>query len=1574
MRKGSGKKTKTVLLDSQQHPAAGIEAFGPDTTGPKQPLESLRESESVLGSFFDSAGVMRGIVEVIAEDDVRHITDNAVTAAFIGMTPEAMKNKSGSELGEPRDVLRMWVSHYTESRKSKKPVTFEYLDKRGELEARLLATVSYLGTLPRGYPRFAYMVIDITERKRAEEAQRESEERFRTLFDTMLEGFCVIEMIFDKEGRPVDYRFLEVNSAFEWQTGLFDAKGKLMRDLAPDHEARWFEIYGKIALTGEPARFENEARALNRWYEVSAFRLGGQESRRVAIFFNDITERKKAEAQVIQNNKTFSELIERAPFGIYVVDSRFRIAQMNTGSQNGAFRNVRPVIGRDFGEAMHILWPKTVAGEIIAAFLHTLKTGEPYHSPRFTNPRFDVKTVESYEWELHRLTLPDGQFGVICYYFDSTKLRNAEQELRLSEERFRTIAETVPVLVCITLLEDSVVLFTNEFCNRAFGQGGGDIIGTRGPDYYCDPADRAKLIDIIRSRGSVDNYQLNVKRSDGTPFWIMTSVRPIIYQGQPAIIGASIDITEQKRIEGALHEANSRTAAILEGIADTYYSLDTEWRFTTVNPAAERAPFGRPAAELLGKVIWDLYPNLVGTRIQRHYLDAAEKFTHEHYEAQSPLNNQWYEVFMQGQKGGVDVYMRDITERKQAEERIERLFSEVTKEKDRLSALINSISDEIWFADTSKSFVLANPSALWEFGLKSEHLDVEKFALALEVFRPDGSPRPVEEAPSLRALSGEIIKNQEEIVRTPGSGELKYRQVSASPVRDEKGDIIGSVSVVHDITEQKQAEEALLKARDELELRVEERTTELKETAKALDAERHRLYDVLEALPVYVCLLDKDYRMPFANRYFRETFMEPAGRRCYDFLFNRSKPCEICETYKVLKTGAPHHWFWTGPNRRDYDIYDFPFTDTDGSSMILEMGIDITERKKAEAAFQKASAYNRSLIEASLDPLVTINPDGTISDVNEATIRVTGFSRGELIGTDFSDYFTEPNEAKTGYERVFRDGSVTDYALEIRHRNGQVTPVLYNATVYRDEAGNAIGVFAAARDITERRKAEEEIKKAYIYNRSLIEASLDPLVTINPDGTITDVNEATVRVTGFSRKELIGTDFSNYFTEPEKAKAGYEKVFRDGSVTDYALEIWHRNGQVTPVLYNVTVYQDEAGNVIGAFAGARDITERKKAEEALRKEHDLLEKRVKDRTSELVQANVKLREEISQRRLAESLVKKTVSELYAAIESTADGIYVVDRAGRIIRYNQNFASMWKIPDDLLQSGEDGKVSEYLKTLIKNPGLFSESNDENNCLKDRETYDMLELLDGRIFERYAKPQKMDALIIGRVMSYRDVTDRRHAEEKLIASLQEKETLIREIHHRVKNNLQIISGLLDMTRMRTPDSTTHSILTDMMMKIKTMAQIHTRLYESKQFDKINMGSQIRDQVADLSSIYGRSGAEIQSEIEAQDIYLPVDQAIPCALVVNEILSNAFKHAFKGKKHGNLMVSATQVDDHIRIIVRDNGVGIPNDMDVERTASLGLKLIRNLVLQLSGSVTITSDHGTEVIVEFPLHAGGK
>lgn len=249
-----------------------------------------------------------------------------------------------------------------------------------------------------------------------------------------------------------------------------------------------------------------------------------------------------------------------------------------------------------------------------------------------------------------------------------------------------------------------------------------------------------------------------------------------------------------------------------------------------------------------------------------------------------------------------------------------------------------------------------------------------------------------------------------------------------------------------------------------------------------------------------------------------------------------------------------------------------------------------------------ANAYNRRLIEASLDPLVTIGPDGKITDVNTATEQVTGCPRDELIGADFSDYFTEPEKARIGYQEVFREGLVRDYPLELRHRDGRITSVLYNASTYRNDRGEVIGVFAAARDVTDRRRVEEALRIANAYNRSLIETSLDPLVTIGPDGAITDVNSATELATGLSRAALVGTDFSDYFTEPEQARSGYQQAFREGFVRDYALELRHRDGHVTPVLYNASTYKDEVGHVIGVFAAARDVTEQRRAERRMEQE------------------------------------------------------------------------------------------------------------------------------------------------------------------------------------------------------------------------------------------------------------------------------------------------------------------------------------------------------------------------------------
>lgn len=265
-----------------------------------------------------------------------------------------------------------------------------------------------------------------------------------------------------------------------------------------------------------------------------------------------------------------------------------------------------------------------------------------------------------------------------------------------------------------------------------------------------------------------------------------------------------------------------------------------------------------------------------------------------------------------------------------------------------------------------------------------------------------------------------------------------------------------------------------------------------------------------------------------------------------------------------------------------------------------------------------ASFYARNLIEVSLDPLVTIDPQGKISDVNHATELATGRNRVELIGSDFSDYFTEPEAARAGYLKVFSQGSVRDYPLVLRHVSGKTAHVLYNASVYKDIEGNVQGIFAAARDVTERKRAEELREAASTYARRLIEASLDPLVTISPEGKITDVNKATESVTGVPRDQLIGSDFSNYFTEPSKAREGYRRVFSEGSVTDYPLAIRHTSGTVCEVLYNATVYRDITGKPEGVFAAARDVTQRNRAEKELALYQQHLEKLVEQRTAEVV--------------------------------------------------------------------------------------------------------------------------------------------------------------------------------------------------------------------------------------------------------------------------------------------------------------------------------------------------------------------
>jgi PAS domain S-box-containing protein len=178
-------------------------------------------------------------------------------------------------------------------------------------------------------PEYEVFVENITERERGEHLLRESEENYRTLFESMDEGFCTIEVLFNEKNEPQDYRFLDVNPAFEKHTGIQNARGKRMREIAPEHEEHWFATYGKIALTGEPARFENVAAQLHRCYEVHAFRVGEPRERKVAIFFSDITERKQAEDALKRSEAEYRSIVQGAPYGIYRVNDKGQVMMTN---------------------------------------------------------------------------------------------------------------------------------------------------------------------------------------------------------------------------------------------------------------------------------------------------------------------------------------------------------------------------------------------------------------------------------------------------------------------------------------------------------------------------------------------------------------------------------------------------------------------------------------------------------------------------------------------------------------------------------------------------------------------------------------------------------------------------------------------------------------------------------------------------------------------------------------------------------------------------------------------------------------------------------------------------------------------------------------------------------------------------------------------------------------------------------------------------------------------------------------------------------------------------------------------
>lgn len=440
---------------------------------------------------------------------------------------------------------------------------------------------------------------------RAEEALLESEKRYRNLFNAMNEGFCIVEVLFDADEKPQDYRFLEVNAAFEKQTGLHDAVGKRMRELAPDHEAHWFEIYGRIALTGEPAHFVNEARALNRYYDVHAYRVGEPEMRRVAIVFNDFSDYKRAEEELKKLNRTLNARSNSNQAILHATDERefleevCHIITRDCGhamvwvgmAEYDEDRTVRPVAYSGFEQeylrTLRITWDESERGHGPTGT--AIRTGQPsmcrnmLTDPAFAPWREDavkrgyasslvIPLIEQEEtWgaitiysrapdafsegEVDLLTelAGDVEFGIQMLRLRAARAR-AEEALRESKELLGLFVEHAPA--ALAMFDDQMrYLHASRRWKANYGLGDRDLSGVSHYDVFPEIPERWKEAHRRGLAGEIMSGEADLfERADGSKQWVRWEVRP--WRDAKGKVGGIVifseDVTERKKTEEAL--------------------------------------------------------------------------------------------------------------------------------------------------------------------------------------------------------------------------------------------------------------------------------------------------------------------------------------------------------------------------------------------------------------------------------------------------------------------------------------------------------------------------------------------------------------------------------------------------------------------------------------------------------------------------------------------------------------------------------------------------------------------------------------------------------------------------------------------------------------------------------------------------------------------------------------------------------------------------------------------------------------------------------------------------------------
>lgn len=722
----------------------------------------------------------------------------------------------------------------------------------------------------------------------------------------------------------------------------------------------------------------------------------------------------------------------------------------NTGYSIEELRNMTPVdLNSEFTE------------EQLRRLIEPLVDGEEDITQFYTD--FMRKNGSVYPVEVH-LSVNRDEKLFVATVIDITGSKQVLQSLEENILLFQTLVDTIPDLVWLKDL-DGVYLFCNPNIERLFGAKVAGIIGKTDYDFVDkELADSFRDNDkkaLAAGRPRV-NEEWVTFADDGHEALLETIKTPMSDKRGNfiGILGIARDITERKKSEEVIRNSEVRFRKLHESMIDAFVQVDMNGKIVSYNSTYKEL-LGYTCDELEHLTYKELTPEKwhgFETDIVKNQIlinGFSEIYEKEYIRKDGTVIPVELRTSLltdnSGNPTGMWAIVRDISERKHSEKKIMDLLSNIEEEKNRLTSLINSISDEIWFADTNGKFILANPIALKRFCIDSNQMiEVEKFAKSLTVLRPDGIIRPVDEAPPLRALSGEVVTNQEEIVLIPETNEYRNRQVNASPVKDSNGRIIGSVSVVRDITE-------------------------IKSALKSIEKSAQEWRATFDSISDIIWLLDTDCRIIRANaateRVLDITPVEIIGKYCWNILHGTDGPVDGCPLLKLQKTLKPETSVMM-IKKRWFRITVYPILNDDGVlTGIVDAIHDITAEKKAEEELSLRS----TAMENAANAIMITDIEGTIVWINTAFEKMTQYNASEVIGFNPRDILKSDKNNSEYYKELWetiKSGRVWKGEIINKRKDGSFYTEEMTIAPVKNAEGEILNYIAIKQDITDKKFAE----------------------------------------------------------------------------------------------------------------------------------------------------------------------------------------------------------------------------------------------------------------------------------------------------------------------------------------------------------------------------------------------------------------------------------------------------------------------------------------------------------------------